>query len=175
MSKVTKLSLRFLANQKKRKTELVYWYSSEKNTCQYFPAEATLSLVPNSERNLWFVVTCGQGWWPGRVGDGMRSWIILLTNAGSLHNIFSGHSKWKVKVWHKIWLRGDSSTDGPEKTDSSKQLSADALWSEKKSWSDISQRPSQRPHISKTRECLSKPHVLQFYRVAVFGDESGNL
>ena len=50
--------------------------------------------------------TCGQQWWPGRIGERMMSWIIFFTNAGSLHKIFSRPPKWKVKVWHKIWLRG---------------------------------------------------------------------
>lgn len=113
--------------------------------------------------HLWAVVGAGVSWW---WNDVLK---FFFTNTGSFHKIFSGRPMWKVKVWHKIWLRGGSSRDGPEKNNSSKELSADALWSETITWSGISQRPIQRSHIKITRECSLKPHILQIYRVGLSG------
>lgn len=62
-----------------------------------------------------------------------------------------------------------------EKNGAGKQPSADALWSEKKPWSGISQRSGHRSHIKITRECLLKLYFLQIYRVGSLGDEPGNL
>lgn len=62
-----------------------------------------------------------------------------------------------------------------EKNGASKQPSADALWSEKKPWSGISQRSGHRSHIKITRECLLRLYFLQMYWVGSLGDEPGNL
>lgn len=62
-----------------------------------------------------------------------------------------------------------------KKNYASKQPSADALWSEKKPWSGISQRSVHWSHMKITRECLLKLYFLQMYRVGSLGDEPGNL
>lgn len=112
--------------------------------------------------HLWAALAARESKWWTSVLDN------LLYTCRSLHKIFSRHPKWKMKVWHKIWLRGSSSTDGPEKNDSSRPLSADALWSEKKPWSGISQRSVHRSHIKITRECLLKL-LSPDYRIANSG------
>lgn len=105
-------------------------------------------------------------------------WIIFFTNSGRLHNNFSRHPKWTVKVWHKIWLRGGRKFYRWPRKKMMQVSSLLLMHCDLRRNLEVVFLKGQSVHWSRmkiTRECLLKLYFLQMYRVGSLGDEPGNL